>query len=76
MNREIERLLKLSSIPNFRLLPEEQKLLDEWKRQQIDVEPIAPKKKAKKVTNEVKEEVKETGEMEIEAPVTFEPETE
>lgn len=63
MNREIERLLKLSRIPNFRLLEKEQILLDEWKRNQ---EPVKPKRTRKKTTNEVKPESKEQGEIELE----------
>lgn len=64
MDREIERLLKLSRIPGFKLLEKEQVLLDEWKRQQSEIEPIAPKRKdtrKKKTTNEVKTESKEQG---------------
>ena len=49
MDREIKRLLKLSSIPNFKLTEHEQAILDEWKS-----------------TNEVKEEEKETGKLEVE----------
>lgn len=67
MDREIKRLLKLSSIPNFKLTGHEQAILDEWKRRQ---EPVEVKKRTytrkKKTTNEVKEEEKETGELEVE----------
>ncbi len=67
MDREIKRLLKLSSIPNFKLTEHEQAILDEWKRRQ---EPVEVKKRTytrkKKTTNEVKEEEKETGELEVE----------
>lgn len=69
MNREIERLLKLSRIPGFKLLEKEQGLLDEWKRQQVEVKPIAPKRKytrRKKTTNNVKAEEKEIGTVEPE----------
>lgn len=64
MDREIKRLLKLSNIPNFRLTEHEQAVLDEWKRRQ---EPVEVKKstRKKKTTNEVKEEEKETGELEV-----------
>lgn len=68
MNSEIKRLLRLSSIPGFKLLPKEEKTLEEWKRQQVPVEPIVPKKRTytrkKKTTNQVKPEEKETGELE------------
>lgn len=70
MNREIERLLKLSRIPGFTLLEKEQDLLDEWKRQQAEIEPIAPKRKytrKKKTTNEVKTEDKEQGQYSTES---------
>lgn len=40
MNSEIKRLLKLSSIPNFKLSPKEQTLLDAWKALQ---EPLVIK---------------------------------
>lgn len=65
MDREIKRLLKLSSIPNFKLTEHEQAILDEWKRRQ---EPVEVKKRTykKKTTNEVKPEEKETGELEVE----------
>ena len=67
MDREIKRLLKLSSIPNFKLTEHEQAILDEWKRRQ---EPVEVKKRTytrkKKTTKEVKEEEKETGELEVE----------
>ena len=67
MDREIKRLLKLSSIPHFKLTEHEQAVLDEWKRRQ---EPVEVKKRTytrkKKTTNEVKEEEKETGELEVE----------
>lgn len=68
MNSEIKRLLRLSNIPGFKLLPKEEKTLEEWKRQQVPVEPKAPKKRTytrkKKTTNQVKPEEKETGELE------------
>lgn len=67
MDREIKRLLKLSSIPGFQLTEKELATLEEWKRRQEPVE-IKPKRtytRKKKTTNEVKEEDKETGEMEI-----------
>ena len=70
MNREIERLLKLSRVPGFKLLPKEQELLDEWKRQQAEIEIIPPKRKytrKKKTTNEVKSSEKETGALIIES---------
>lgn len=46
MNSGIKRLLKLSSIPNFKLSPKEQALLDAWKASQ---EPlvIKPTKKSR-----------------------------
>lgn len=66
MDREIKRLLKLSNIPGFRLSEAEEATLAEWKRRQV---PVKPKRVyRKKTTNEVKEEEKETGEMEIVAP--------
>lgn len=40
MNSEIKRLLKLSSIPNFKLSPKEQALLEVWKASQ---EPLVIK---------------------------------
>lgn len=65
MNREIERLLKLSRIPSFRLTEKEQILLEEWKRNQT---PIKPKRTyRKKTTNEVKPKDKELGKIEIES---------
>lgn len=66
MNSEIKRLLKLSSIPGFKLLPREEKVLDEWKRQQEPVVAKKPRKRTykKKTTNQVKPEIKETGELE------------
>lgn len=78
MDREIQHLLKLSRIPGFKLLPREEQILAEWKRQQKEIEPIAPKKtrgRKKKTTNEVKESQKEIGEMEIDDS-TFTPLTE
>lgn len=67
MDREIKRLLKLSNIPNFRLTEKEEAILEEWKRRQ---EPVEVKKRTytrkKKTTNEVKEEDKETGVLEVE----------
>ena len=60
MDKEIMRLLQLSRIPNFRLSEEEQNHLDEWKSKQVKIVP----KKAKKTTNQVKPEAKETGEIE------------
>ena len=45
MNSEIKRLLKLSNIPGFRLMPQEQRMLDEWKNAQ---EPLQIKKPARK----------------------------
>ena len=71
MDREIKRLLKLSNIPNFKLTEEEEQKLNEWKNAQKPVE-IKPKRKytrKKKTTNEVKEEEKETGAIEIQEPV-------
>ena len=68
MDREIKRLLKLSNIPNFRLSEQEQETLEEWKRQQKPVEIKKRSYRRKKTTNEVKEEEKETGEMELVTP--------
>ena len=67
MDREIKRLLKLSSIPNFKLTEHEQAVLNEWKRRQEPVEIKAKRTytRKKKTTNEVKEEDKETGELEV-----------
>lgn len=43
MDRDIKRILKLASIPGFKISEKEQKKLDEWKKAQ---EPVrAPKKK-------------------------------
>lgn len=67
MDREIKRLLKLARIPHFKLSEKEETLLNEWKRRQKPVE-IKPKRtytRKKKTTNEVKEEEKETGELEV-----------
>ena len=67
MDREIKRLLKLSSIPNFKLTEHEQAILDEWKRRQESVEiKKRTYTRKKKITNEVKEEEKETGKLEVE----------
>lgn len=76
MDREIKRLLKLSKIPNFRMSEHEMKELEEWKRRQelieIEQEESTPKKRTytrrKKTTNEVKEEDKETGKLEVVVP--------
>lgn len=68
MDREIKRLLKLSRIPNFKMLKSEEETLKKWKEAQEPVKITAPKRKyvrKKKTTNEVKEEEKETGDMEI-----------
>lgn len=67
MDREIKRLLKLENIPNFKLSEHEKEVLAEWKRRQELVEPKKSTRR-KKTTNEVKEEEKETGEMEIVTP--------
>ena len=67
MDREIKRLLKLSNIPGFNLAEEEVKKLKAWKKKQQPVRPRKPR--AKKTTNEVKSEEKETGAIELEAPV-------
>lgn len=71
MNSEIKRLLKLSNIPSFKLTEAEEAKLNEWKNAQEPVE-IKPKRKytrKKKTTNEVKEEEKETGTIEIQESV-------
>lgn len=71
MDKEIKRLLKLSKIPNFKMSEKETLTLEEWKRRQEPVK-IKPKRVyKKKTTNEVKQEEKETGELEVE---TFVPE--
>lgn len=46
MDEEIKRLLYLDGIPNYILLPEEEKILAEWKAKQEDIKP-EPKKKEK-----------------------------
>lgn len=45
MNRDIKTLLHLSSIPGFKLLPDEQARLDEWKSQQAKIVPKVARKK-------------------------------
>lgn len=70
MDREIKRLLKLENIPGFKLTEHEKEVLAEWKRRQEPVE-IKPKRtytRKKKTTNEIKEEEKETGEIEVVTP--------
>lgn len=70
MDKEIKRLLKLSNIPNFKLSDQEYVKLEAWKQAQKPVE-IKPKRiytRKKKTTNEVKEEEKETGELEVITP--------
>ncbi len=39
MDNEIKRLLKLSKIPNFKLLAKEEKKLNEWKSKQVEIKP-------------------------------------
>ena len=39
MNNEIKRLLKLSSIPGFKLSVKEQATLDAWKASQVKITP-------------------------------------
>ena len=39
MNSEIKRLLKLSSIPGFKLSAKEQATLDAWKASQVKITP-------------------------------------
>lgn len=71
MDREIKRLLKLENIPGFKLTEHEKEVLAEWKRRQEPVEIKAPKRsytRKKKTTNEVKEEEKESGEIEVVTP--------
>lgn len=70
MDKEIKRLLKLSNIPNFKLSDQEYVRLEAWKQAQKPVE-IKPKRtytRKKKTTNEVKEEEKETGKLEVVIP--------
>lgn len=71
MDREIKRLLKLDRIPGFKLAEDEKAKLEAWKKAQKPVEVKKPKRqyKRKKTTNEVKKAEKETGIMEIQAPV-------
>lgn len=78
MDKEIKRLLSLSSIPGFKLLASEQRKLDEWKAQQVKVKPKKVKRTARKTTakpsynataltrvqNVVPTTTKETGEIE------------
>lgn len=70
MDREIKRLLKLENIPGFKLTEKETATLEEWKRRQEPVEIKAKRTytRKKKTTNEVKEEDKETGKLEVVAP--------
>ena len=56
MNKEIETLLKLERIPNFRLSNKQKAILDEWKSSQKPIEIIPKKTRRKKTTNEVKVE--------------------
>lgn len=71
MDKEIKRLLRLKSIPGFKISPREEQLLEDWKNAQkiLEIKP-APKKRKytrkKKTTNEVKPEIKETGRIEVE----------
>lgn len=72
MDKEIKRLLTLARIPNFKLLPEEEQKLSEWKNAQEPIKVKKPRKKKieieenapnirledLKVTNEVKDEDK------------------
>ena len=50
MNQEIKRLLKLSSIPGFRLSPREQATLDAWKSAQEAIVIKPPKKMRSKAS--------------------------
>ena len=43
MEDKIQELLRLSSIPNFKLLDSEQELLDNWKAEQEKIAPEEPK---------------------------------
>jgi hypothetical protein len=43
MEDKIQELLRLSSIPNFKLLDSEQELLDNWKAEQEKITPEEPK---------------------------------
>ena len=67
MDKEIKRLLWLKTIPGFKLSKKEEELLESWKKIQEPVKIVKPKRtytRKKKTTNEVKEEEKETGEIE------------
>ncbi len=56
MDSEIKRLLKLSSIPGFRLSYGEQATLDAWKAEQ---ERVVPKRTRRKKTVKVEEPAEE-----------------
>lgn len=53
MTPEIKRLLKLSSIPGFKLSPKEEAKLAEWKNMQEAVIVKKPRKRSKKNKVEV-----------------------
>ena len=64
MDREIEKLLKLSNIPGFVLMENEQKKLDAWKEAQRTIKVKKPRKVRKKTVNIVKTVDKEQGQIE------------
>lgn len=68
MNSRIKTLLKLSSIPNFKLSETEKRELEEWKAQQVPIKPkrkmrSKPSKTASKPSEEPKR-IKDTSRLE------------
>lgn len=59
MNDEIKRILRLSTIPGFKLLDWEEKMLEDWKAKQEEIKVEKPTKKAK--TEEANEADQESG---------------
>lgn len=66
MDEKIKNLLRLSNIPNFKLMPEEEALLNAWKESQVRiVPPKVERQPRKKVKNIVEKEIGEIIEKEI-----------
>lgn len=71
MDKDIKRLLTLSRIPNFKLLPEEEQKLEEWKNAQEPLKikkPRATRKKKSDLSMEIEpnirlEDLKTTNEV-------------
>lgn len=55
--KEIQRLLRLSTIKNYILLPKEKEMLEAWKAQQVET-PM-PKKTRKSYKNKVEKVIGE-----------------